>query len=306
MRICLLCATQRGYRFLQRLIELAPDAELIVCSFPEEPWEPPFMNAIKELTLAHGGQFFAQRHVGRLIEVWQAEPIDLLLTVSWRYIIPPEVYLNTRLGAFLLHDSLLPAYRGFAPTVWAMINGEDHTGVTLLEMVEDFDAGGIIGQEYVPIGSDETIAQVLNRVTEVYLHLLEEHLPALLAGTAPRRAQDASQATYTVKLTPDDFLIDWNWPTTRIYNLIRATTAPYAGAYTFLDGQRLTVWAARQEAQPRQYVGRIPGRVAARADDGVVVLTGDGSLLLTEVQLAGEERLPTAQVLRSIAHTLGR
>jgi methionyl-tRNA formyltransferase len=309
MRIALFCATRRGYRLLQKLAELLPDCGLLVFSFQEDPWEPRFLDDIRQLTLACGGQFYESRQVGaqKWDDLWASTPVDLMFAVSWRYIIPTHVFRRARSGAYVFHDSLLPAYRGFAPTVWAIINGEDHTGATLLEMAEDYDTGAIIGQQRVPIGPDDTIADLLERVTDTYLDLLEQHLPGLLAGTAPHVIQDESRVTYTARLLPDDFLIDWNWPTDRIYNLIRAATAPYAGACTTLDGQTLRIWSARRLDNPRRYVGRIPGRVVEiHPDTGSVVLTGDGALLITQVQPEGGDCVPAHQILNRISHTLGK
>ncbi len=182
MRIALLCATRRGYRVLERLIRLRPDAELIVFSFREEAHEPPFLDDIQRLAEARGATFYEARQVGasKWTDFWTSTSIDLLLTVSWRYIIPREVYERARLGTFVLHDSLLPAYRGFAPTVWAIINGEDHTGVTLFEIAEGVDTGRIIAQQRVPIGADDTIADVMEHVTQTYLEVLAANLPRLL------------------------------------------------------------------------------------------------------------------------------
>lgn len=309
MRIALFCATRRGYRCLQKLHELAPDADLLVFSFHEDSWEPPFLEDIQQLAESLGAQFIESRQVGaqRWVDLWDSTPVDLMLAVSWRYMIPSQVYKGARLGAYVMHDSLLPAYRGFSPTVWAMINGEDYTGVTLLEMADDFDAGDIIDQTRVAIGPDDTIAALLERVTESYLNLLDNHLPDLLAGTVSATPQEHSRATYTAKLVPGDFEIDWHWSTERIYNLIRATTTPYAGAFTHFEGQKLYVWGAKLLDRPRQYVGRIPGRVAEiREGEGTVILTGDGLLLLTEVQIENGERLPAAQVLNRFSYTLGK
>ncbi len=305
--IALLCATARGLRVLNRLAELVPDARLLVFSFREETWEPPFFDDIRARAAEVGAQFHEARQVGaeRWQPVWDAASPDLLLAVNWRYLVPPPVYRRARLGAFVFHDSLLPAYRGFSPTVWAMINGEDHTGATLLTMADGYDEGDIVGQMRVDIGPDDTIAAVTERVTEVYLALLETHLPALLAGQAPRTPQDHSAATYTCKLLPDDMRIDWAWPTARTHNLIRAVTAPYPGAHTTLDGQRLTIWQAERLPLARQYVGRVPGRVVeVRPGAGAVVLTGDGALLLTRIQLEGAEPASADAVLNRLSHTL--
>ena len=210
MRIVLFCATRRGYRFLRKLAQLAPEAEFVIFSFKEDAWEPPFLDDIRQLTGNIGGQFYETKQAGSIR--WQAlwERVDLMFAVNWRYIIPLDVYEHARLGAYVFHDLLLPEYRGFSPTVWAIINGEDHTGVTLFNMVKDYDAGEIIGQERVPIQPDDTIATVMERVTEAYLGLLDTYLPQLIVGNTARARQDESRATYTCKLIPDDFGLTGN------------------------------------------------------------------------------------------------
>lgn len=308
MHAALLCAAHRGYLFLERLSELLPHAELTVVSFREEPWEPPFLDDIAALAAARGARFFEAKHVGAdpVRAFWDSTPVDLAFAVSWRYIVPSHVFRRPRLGTFVFHDSLLPEYRGFSPTVWAIINGEDHTGVTLFEMSEEVDAGDIVAQERVPIGPDEPIGVVLERVTATYLRLLEQHLGALLTGRAPRRPQDHARATYTCKRLPEDNRIDWTAPARRIYDLIRAVGPPYPGAYTSLAGQRLTVWGARGGAASRRYVGAVPGRVVGvRPGEGSVVLTGTEPLLLTSVQLESGPATCAADVLNRVGSTLG-
>lgn len=308
MRIAILCATRRGYLFVEKLAALAPDSELLVFSFPEEPWEPCYLDDIRALTLAKGGQFFVTKQVGseRWQSFWETTPIDLLFAVSWRYLIPPRVYQRPCLGSFVFHDSLLPAYRGFSPTVWSIINGEDHTGVTLFAMTGAVDEGDVIAQKPVPIGPDDTIAGVMEQVTQTYLELLAQNLDGLRQGTAPRCRQDHDLASYTSKRLPTDNAIDWTASTTAIYNLIRAVTRPYPGAYTYLCGEKLTIWRAKRLAPPPRYVGRIPGRVVAvRPGEGTVVLTGDGSLLVTEVQIEGDKVVCATEILNSLSQTLG-
>jgi methionyl-tRNA formyltransferase len=308
VRIVLACATHRGLRVLERLLELAPDAELLVFSFPEEPYEPPFLDAIRARCRQAGASFHEARHLGAGAwdTLWETTPFDLLLAVSWRYLIPRRVYSQARIGAFVFHDSLLPAYRGFSPTVWAMIHGEDHTGVTLFEMAEEVDAGDVLDQERVPIGPEETIREVLERVTATYLDVLARNLDDLLAGDFRLRPQDPDRATYCCKRLLQDNEIDWGEGTERIHDLIRAVTHPYPGAFTQLNGRRLTVWEARRPDDPPVYRGRIPGRVVeVRPGEGSLVLTGDGVLLLTRVQLEGEEEAAADRVLRRISQTLG-
>jgi methionyl-tRNA formyltransferase len=307
MRIAVPCATRRGYLFIQRLTELRPESHLSVFSFPEEAWEPPFRDDIRALTLSRNGQFVEARRLDSpsLASWWEATPVDLMLTVNWRYLIPASIYKRPRLGTFVFHDSLLPTYRGFSPTVWAIINGEDHTGVTLFEITDAVDAGDIVGQVRVPIGPDDTIAEVMGRVTQAYLDLLTGNLDRLLEGTAPRIPQDHSRATFTCKRLPEDNRIDWTQTSERIYNLIRAVSAPYPGAYTYLDGKKLIVWTAQRLPDFPCYVGRVPGRVVELYPGvGTVVLTGDGGLLLTRVQLESQDSVCAADVLNRLTHTL--
>jgi UDP-4-amino-4-deoxy-L-arabinose formyltransferase/UDP-glucuronic acid dehydrogenase (UDP-4-keto-hexauronic acid decarboxylating) len=307
MRIVVLAATHRGYLFVQKLTELAPQCDLVVFSFPEEPWEPPFLAKIRELTLNRGGKFFEARQVGspKWNEFWESTPIDLMFAVSWRFMVPAKVYQRPRLGTFVFHDSLLPTYRGFSPTVWSIINGEDHTGVTLFEIADGVDEGDIIAQQSVPIAPDDTIAVVMERVTQTYLDILAQNLENLLMNKVLRHPQNHDLATYTCKRLPEDNRIDWTAPTAAIFNLIRATTAPYPGAYAYLGDQKLRVWSAKRLLNARHYVGAIPGRVVEiQSGKGAIVLTGDGSILLTKVQLEAGEIVCAADVLNRISYTL--
>lgn len=311
MRIVVCCATNRGLRFLEHLCKLAPESELVVVSFREVAWEPPFCDRIRDFTVSVGGQFFEARTLttSTLQPFWDSTPIDLLLAVSWRYMIPSALYRRARLGAFVFHDSLLPEYRGFSPTVWAMINGEKQTGVTLIHMAEAVDAGDIVDQQSVPISvsEDETIATVLNRVTHAYLELLDRNLPQLLSGTAPATPQDHTRATYTCKRHPTDNEIDWTRAAGNIHNLIRAVTAPYPGAFTYQAGRLLRIWSAQLMPAPRRYVGAIPGRILeVRPGKGTVVLTGQGELLLQEIQYDQGESTRADQLLNQAGHSLGR
>jgi methionyl-tRNA formyltransferase len=306
-RIVLLCATRRGYLFLKKLIEIFPDSEKYVFSFREEPGEPLFFDDVRKLIAANGGQFFEAKQLDsdKMVSFWEHTPIDLMLVVSWRYMIPATIYSKPLLGTYVFHDSLLPKYRGFSPTVWAVINGEEQTGVTLFEIAEEVDAGDIIDQESVPLQLDDTISNIIERVTMSYLHILEKNFRGLIDGTAKKYPQDHSQATFTCKRLIDDNKINWTWPSDRIYNFIRALTVPYAGAYSYLNGKKITIWAAKRLPDFRSYAGSIPGRIVqVIPHTGSIVLTGNGALLLTEVQVDGGDIVCGSDVLNSLKHTL--
>lgn len=309
MRIAVFCATRRGLLFLQKIISLAPEADLVVFSFKEESWEPPFFDQIQALTLAHGGRFIEAKQVGasNLDGFWNSMTFDLMFVVSWRYLIPPGVYEKAQIGTFVFHDSLLPKYRGFSPTVWAIINGEEYTGVTIFKIAAGVDTGDIVDQQTVSIGPDETIAEVIERVTETYLSLLERNWDNLCAGSVQLSPQDHTQTTYTCKRLPEDNQIDWGKSSKDIFNLIRAVTKPYPGAFTYLSGQKLYIWSAQLIQNESRYIGRIPGRVIEVLPDiGSIVLTGSGALLVKDVQLEDKSVVCASRLLNRLSQTLVR
>jgi methionyl-tRNA formyltransferase len=218
---------------------------------------------------------------------------DLILSFYYRNMIHEEILKIPRLGAFNMHGSLLPKYRGRVPINWAILHGEKTTGVTLHHMVKRADAGDIVDQEAVPIGPDDTAQEVFNKcVTAARLVLLRQ-IEALTAGTAPRRAQDESQATYFGGRKPEDGQIDWTQSAENIYNLIRAVTQPYPGAFTQVDGNKLFIWWARPLKEP----GGAPGQVISI--DPLVIATGSGSLEIINYEWDEEaaHELTTGQVL---------
>ena len=310
MHVVLLCATARGLQFLGKLAAMLPaGARLSVVSFREEPVEPPFLDAVQSAAAAAGARFFEARNKAgpRMADFWAGEDVDLMFAVSWRYMIPREIYERPKLGTYIFHDSLLPAYRGFAPTVWAIANGEDHTGVTLFRISEEFDDGDVVAQRRIAIGPDDTIAAVMSAVTQTYLQLLDENFAALASGTAKATPQNHTAASYTCKRLPSDNTIDWAAGTARIHNLIRAVGHPYPGATTSLASRPLTIWAAERLTRAKPYAGRVPGRIVeVLPGKGTIVLTGDGAVLLTRVQAEGGEERCAADVLDSISMTLGR
>ena len=203
---------------------------------------------------------------------------DLILSFYYRRMIPMRLLALARLGALNMHGSYLPRYRGRAPVNWAVLHGERTTGVTLHHMVAEPDAGDIVDQEPIPIGGRDTAAQVMARVADTAVAILDRQLDALLAGTAPRRPQDHARATYFGRRTPEDGRIDWARPAPEIFNLIRAVTRPYPGAFAdFADGRRLIVWWA--EPVPGEPA---PGRILG--EEPLVIGTGQGHLAVTDFE----------------------
>lgn len=263
---------------------------------------------IRSLTETSGHRFIEARNVakGAAKAFWQQNSVDLMLMVNWRYIVPAEVYSRAGRGCYVFHDSLLPKYRGFSPTVWAMVNGERKTGVTLFRVAEDFDAGDVVDQVCVTVGKNDAIGTVVQNVSLKYLDVLERNFANLLDGTVVCYPQNHDEATYTCKWTPADAQIDWRKGSHDIYNLIRATSQPYPGAFTYWQGRKLTIWVAELATSPRRYVSNAPGRVVdSHANGAVTVLTGDGIILVRTVQPEGDEQVDAASILKPPSTTLG-
>ncbi|MBI4740625.1 MAG: formyltransferase [Betaproteobacteria bacterium] len=182
-----------------------------------------------------------------MAQIAAAQP-DFLFSFYYRHLLGPEVLALAPRGAYNLHGSLLPKYRGRVPVNWAVLHGERETGATLHEMVAKPDAGRIVAQFRVPILPDDTAFEVFNKLTVAAEITLDGALPGLVAGTAPHHIQNLTQGSYFGGRKPEDGRIDWSRSAEAIHNLIRAVAPPYPGAFFDLGGERLVV--ARSLRQP--------------------------------------------------------
>jgi methionyl-tRNA formyltransferase len=286
-----------GYECLDALIQ-NDEYVLAVITHKDDPEEEIWFRSVAGLAKKYGipVQTPAAVNTPDWIERIRSWKPDLILSFYYRDLIRAEILDIPRLGAFNMHGSLLPRYRGRAPINWAVLRGEKETGVTLHHMVKSADAGDIVDQERVPIGPEDTARDVFDKCSKAARLVLERQLDALTAGTAPRRKQDESQATTFGGRKPGDGRIDWTANAETIYNLVRAVTRPYPGAFTEAGGRKLFVWWAR----PLPESGGTPGQVVSA--DPFVVATGSGRLELVnwEWEDEDEERVPSVgQVLGS-------
>lgn len=212
---------------------------------------------------------------------------DLILSVYYRNMISENILRLAPLGAFNMHGSLLPKYRGRAPINWAVLHGETHLGMTLHRMVKKADAGAIVDQQGVAIGPSDTAEQAFRKVLPCARAVLARQIDALLAGTATETPQDASQATYFGGRKPEDGRINWSQTSAQIFNLIRAVADPYPGAFTDIGTARLMVWWA---APPAGAARGEPGEVLSVTP--LIVATGDGALELTRTEFRGTAAPP--------------
>jgi UDP-4-amino-4-deoxy-L-arabinose formyltransferase/UDP-glucuronic acid dehydrogenase (UDP-4-keto-hexauronic acid decarboxylating) len=210
---------------------------------------------------------------------------DVFVSVYYRKLLGEALLAVPRVAAVNLHGSLLPAYRGRAPLNWVLANGETRTGVTLHHMTLEADAGDIVAQEVLDIHPDDTALTLYGRMVKVGVDLLLEWYPALLAGTAPRRAQDHTRATVVGRRRPEDGRVSWTWPAARIANMIRAVTHPYPGAFVGDSEQRLYLWEGSALGDAP---AAAPGTIVDIAPGHITVTAGQGCLRLLRLQSAGD------------------
>ena len=239
---------------------------------------------------------------------------DLVLVLGWYYLVPRDVRSLPPLGCLGIHASLLPKYRGGAPIPWAIINGEQESGVTLFHLEDEADAGDIVAQSVFPIASSDTCAEVIARATDASIELLRQTVPSLAVGSAPRTPQCDEDATWYPQRSPDDGRIDWRWSASRVHDFVRAQTRPYAGAFTTLrapssfhegpgvsrDIDRITVWTAA----PGPAVDALPGEFTL-VGNRLNVACGEGSLIVSELGVPGTDSC-AAERFRSPAHRARR
>jgi methionyl-tRNA formyltransferase len=177
----------------------------------------------------------------QLIEEWKP---DLIVVIGWYYMIPKNIMELPNKGVIGIHASLLPKYRGNAPLVWAMINGEKETGISLFYIGDGVDEGDVIEQKSFSIEESDYIASVLKKTEVASIEVLIRNLPLLASGNAPKIKQDHSIATYFPKRNPEDGQINWEWEPSKIKNFIRAQSKPYPGAFTIINGKKIILWDA--------------------------------------------------------------
>lgn len=213
-------------------------------------------------------------HDPALAEAVRAARPDMIFSFYYRAMIPASLLALAPQGAFNMHGSLLPKYRGRVPVNWAVLHGESETGATLHVMEAKPDAGDIIDQTAVPILPDDTAGEVFEKVTVAAEQTLWRALPAMLAGQAPRRPNVLAEGSYFSGRKPEDGRIDWHRPAAEVYNLVRAVAPPYPGAFTDLGTRRFVV------ADARRLPGTAEGDAGLRVIDGRIVgVCGDGGLL---------------------------
>jgi methionyl-tRNA formyltransferase len=219
--------------------------------------------------------------VADTLRAWRA---DLGVVAAYGRIIPEHLLTIPRFGMINVHASLLPKYRGAAPIHRAVINGDSQTGVTIMRVVKELDAGGMFAKVTRPIRPDETSDVVETALADIGAELLVTVVDQIVSGTAREEPQDDTQATYAPRLTKEEGLIDWTQSASQIHNRVRGLY-PWPHAYTFFKGTRLIV--LRSAVANAGASAASPGTILGVTSEAIQVATGDGELAILDVQPEG-------------------
>lgn len=231
-----------------------------------------------------------------IVAKWmQGLSLDVAVVVAYGRILPADMLAAPRLGCVNVHASVLPRHRGAAPIQHAILAGDDETGVTLMQMDEGLDTGPALATRVIPIGVNETAAELFDRLSTLGAAMVRDDLPRFLAGALTPTPQDASRATLAPPLTREMSRIDWRRTARQVHDQVRGLQ-PWPGASTTLGAHRLIVGQTRLD-DPPTVAGGAPGEVVAVARDRVWVATAQGLVALTELQLEGRKRLGAREFL---------
>lgn len=280
-----------GVRCLKTLLARGIDVPLVI-THADHPQEAIWFDSVAATAADYGIATIAPPDPNDsdvVARVSDCRP-DFLFSFYYRLLLKAPLLRVAARGALNMHGSLLPKYRGRAPVNWAIIQGETETGATLHYMTEKPDAGDIVAQAAVPILPDDTAREVFDKVTVAAEQSLHAALPGLVAGSAPRRVQDAAQATYFGGRRPEHGSIDWSQTATRVHDLVRAVAPPYPGARTRLRGRPARVLRSRV----RDRLAPATSRPLLVLDDGELVAHcgGGGTLSIRELEIDGAAVTP--------------
>jgi methionyl-tRNA formyltransferase len=286
-----------GYRCIEALLSQGAEISLIF-THEDSPGEEIWFQSVRELADHRGIPWLTSNiNLPENVERVRSIAPDFIFSFYYRNMITPAVLEIPRRGAFNLHGSYLPRYRGRVPVNWVVINGETETGATLHFMVEKPDAGDIIDQERVAIDFTDTAHDVFAKVTDAAVTVISRAWPLLRDGKAIRTPMDLASGSYFGGRRPADGLIKWNKSAVEIYNLIRGVTHPYPGAFTYLEGKKIFIWQAwpaKGSGEAGHIVSHIP----------LLVGTAEGLLEIRTLQQEGEPEMSSQTFVETRKHII--
>ncbi|WLI78023.1 bifunctional UDP-4-amino-4-deoxy-L-arabinose formyltransferase/UDP-glucuronic acid oxidase ArnA [Kosakonia sp. H02] len=273
-----------------------------IFTHPDNANENHFFGSVARMAAERGIPVYAPEDVNHPLWVDRIRELkpDVIFSFYYRNVLSDNILSTARGGAFNLHGSLLPAYRGRAPLNWVLVNGETQTGVTLHRMIHRADAGAMIAQQRVAITEQDDALLLHRKLTDAAKQLLEGVLPAIKTQTFSETPQDESRASYVGRRTPEDGRLDWEKPAQTQHNLVRAVTDPWPGAFSFAGAHKFIVWKSRVRTD---VAAARPGTVLSVAP--LVVACADGALEILTGQMENGVYMQGAQLAQSLGLVAG-
>ena len=283
---------------LEAIIKAGQEVVLVVTQPDKPKGRGKAMQAspVKECALSHGIEVFQPTKIreSENVEYLRKFGADIFVVAAFGQILPKSILDMPKYGCVNIHASLLPKYRGAAPIQWAVINGDEVTGVTTMLMNEGIDTGDMIAKKQVRLAEDETGGSLFDRLADTGAELIVETMKMLEEGTAEFTPQNSEEATHTSMISKELGSIEWSKPAAEIERLIRGLN-PWPSAYTRLKGKTFKIWKAQVVEVSSSDK---PGTIIKIGKDELLVQTGEGALSLIEVQLEGKKRMDVASFLR--------
>lgn len=260
----------------------------------------PVPSPVKVCALKHGIPVLQPQRIKtpEAVAELRAFEAEVFIVAAYGQILSQEILDLPPLGCLNIHGSLLPKYRGASPIQRAIIEGEEKTGITIMQMDAGIDTGDMLYQKETEIGPEDDFESLHDRLTQLGGEAVVEALALLAGGELKPRKQDDSQSCYAPLISKEMGAIDFSRPAVSIDRLIRGLT-PWPSAYTGLRGKQLKIWKAVPEAQ-RDVSGHVPGEIIGVEKDSVTVAAGEGALRLLELQLEGKKRMPAHDFLLGV------
>lgn len=261
---------------------------------------------VKECALSYGIPVLQPLKIKEkdAVEELRKYPADIFVVAAFGQLLSEEILNMPRLGCINIHASLLPAYRGAAPIQWCVINGEERTGVTIMQMAKGMDTGDILLQKEVVLDEKETGGSLFDRLMETGAELIVEVLPKIEAGELTPVVQKEELATYAGKITKDMGNIDFAKSAVTIERLIRGLN-PWPSAFTHYKGKILKIWEADVVSECANAENPVPGTVIAMDKESFTLATGEGALRIRSLQPEGKKRMSCAEFMRGYEVKVG-
>lgn len=296
MKVVVFAYHDIGYSAIEALLDANYQIQAVF-THRDEPGENRFFRSVAQLCAERSLPVYSPDDVNHPLWVEQIRELapDMIFSFYYRHLLGQAILGIPAQGAFNLHGSLLPAYRGRAPVNWVLVKGEQKTGVTLHKMIGRADAGDIVAQYAVAIAPEDDAQTLHGKLNLAARQLLDEYLPRLRTGAITLTPQDESRASYFGRRTAADGELDWQKNATVLCNLVRAVTQPYPGAFTFAGDRQLTIWRAKAVNQANK---QRPGAIISV--DPLQISCGDGVLEVVAGQAENGLYMRGAQLAREM------